>query len=222
MTTAKAPTQVVIKEPNLQIVQFDVRGTAPYLQQRFWKKAEMMATQEAGSTNQSKSRKARPPRDFEKDYQQSMHFSTDGWVGIPAPAFRNAMISACRVAGYAMTRAKLSVFVLPDGFDRDEGTPLIRIVGKPQKHIAPARNDNGGMDLRSRALFPTWGCTVRVRYDGDQFTATDVTNLMERAGMQVGIGEGRHDSRDSAGLGFGTFTTSKENSNGNRKRKKRA
>ena len=34
---------------------------------------------------------------------------------------------------------------------------------------------------------------------------TDVTNLMQRVGMQVGIGEGRPDSRDSAGLGWGTF-----------------
>lgn len=221
-TQTKALTGLVIKAPNLQIVQFDVRGTAPYLQQRFWKKAEMMRTQEAGSTNQSKSRKARPPRDFEHDYQQSMHFSTEGWNGIPAPAFRNALISACRVAGFQMTRAKLSVFVLPDGFDREEGTPLIRIIGKPQKHIAPTRNSDGSMDLRSRALFPEWKCTVRVRYDGDQFTATDVANLIERAGMQVGIGEGRHDSRDSAGLGLGTFTTSKEASNGKRKRQKRA
>lgn len=222
MATAKERVGLMIKPPNLQTVEFQVRGTAPYLQHRFWKKAEMMATQEAGSTGQSKSKKARAPRDFEHDYQQSMHFSTEGWNGIPAPAFRNALISACRVAGFTMTRAKLSVFVLPDGFDREEGTPLIRITGKPQKHIAPTRNANGNMDLRSRALFPDWKCTVRVRFDGDQFTATDVANLMERAGMQVGIGEGRHDSRDSAGLGLGTFTTSKENTNGNRKPKKRA
>jgi hypothetical protein len=32
-----------------------------------------------------------------------------------------------------------------------------------------------------------------------------VTNLMQRVGLQVGIGEGRPDSRESAGLGWGTF-----------------
>ena len=30
-------------------------------------------------------------------------------------------------------------------------------------------------------------------------------NLMARAGAQVGVGEGRPDSKTSAGLGFGTW-----------------
>lgn len=212
--------EVTIKAPNLQVVEFDVRGTAPYVQHRFWKKASMMETQEAGSTNQSKSRKARAPRDFKSDYEQSKHISTEGWCGIPAPAFRNALISSCRVAGFVMTRAKLSVFVLPDGFDREDGTPLVKIIGIPQMHTGYARNSDGSVDIRSRAMFPEWKCALRVRYDGDQFTATDVTNLVERAGMQVGVGEGRPDSPKSPGIGWGTFSCSKEEVTSG-KRKKR-
>ena len=33
----------------------------------------------------------------------------------------------------------------------------------------------------------------------------DVTNLLMRVGQQVGIGEGRPDSKNSAGMGWGTF-----------------
>ena len=36
-------------------------------------------------------------------------------------------------------------------------------------------------------------------------TEEDVVNLMARVGMQVGIGEGRPDSKASAGLGNGLF-----------------
>lgn len=213
--------EVTIKAPNLQVVEFDVRGTAPYVQHRFWKKAQMIEIHEAGSTNQTKSRKARPPRDFNKDYEQSKHVANEGWCGIPAPAFRDAMISACRVAGFTMTRAKLSVFVLPDGFDRDDGMPLVQITkGEPQMHTGYVRNSDGSVDIRARAMFPEWGCVLRVRYDGDQFTATDVTNLIERAGMQVGVGEGRPDSPKSAGMGWGTFSCSKEEVTSG-KRKKR-
>lgn len=216
-------TEVVIKAPNLQVVEFQVRGTAPYVQHRFWKKAQMMETQEAGSTTQSRSRKARAPRDFNNDYEQSKHIAIEGWCGIPAPAFRNALISSCRVAGFVMTRAKLSVFVLPDGFDRDDGTPLVRIEGEPQMHTGYAKNSDGSVDIRARAMFPQWGCTLRIRYDGDQFTATDVTNLVERAGLQVGIGEGRPDSPKSAGMGWGTFTTQdEETTNGKSKRRTRS
>jgi hypothetical protein len=34
---------------------------------------------------------------------------------------------------------------------------------------------------------------------------TDVVNLISRVGLQVGIGEGRPDSKQSAGLGYGLF-----------------
>jgi hypothetical protein len=67
------------------------------------------------------------------------------------------------------------------------------------------RNATGVADIRVRPMWREWGANVRVKYDADQFTIQDVTNLMQRVGMQVGIGEGRPDSRDSAGLGWGTF-----------------
>ena len=44
-----------------------------------------------------------------------------------------------------------------------------------------------------------------MRYDADQFTAVDIANLMMRVGVQVGIGEGRPDSKTSTGMGWGTF-----------------
>jgi len=67
------------------------------------------------------------------------------------------------------------------------------------------RNATGVADIRVRPMWREWGAHVRVKYDADQFTLTDVTNLMARVGMQVGIGEGRPDSKSSAGLGWGTF-----------------
>ena len=50
-----------------------------------------------------------------------------------------------------------------------------------------------------------WSATVQVSFDGDQFTVAYVYNLLARAGMQVGIGEGRPDSKKSNGMGWGTF-----------------
>jgi hypothetical protein len=53
-----------------------------------------------------------------------------------------------------------------------------------------------------------------VVYDADQFTLEDVSNLLARAGMQVGIGEGRPDSKMSAGMGWGTFRIAAESTTG--------
>jgi hypothetical protein len=197
---------VTIKKANLKVVEIKIVGTAPYCQNKFGKKAreEMEARQRAGST--AIKGKKRDSKDFELLYQQALHVGADGKYGIPATAFRAACISACRLVGFKMTLAKLSVFIIADTFDADDMTPLVHIEGAPQMHIAPARNDNGSIDLRARAVWaPGWRASVMVQFDADQFTLTDIYNLFERVGTQVGVGEGRNDSRDSCGIGWGSF-----------------
>lgn len=196
---------VTIKPANIQTAEFNIRGTAPLVQARFSGKAmqAMMAKMAQGSTA-NKSR-AKPARDFDDDFEQAKHISTQGWQGIPASAFRQAMISACRLVGFKMTLAKLSVFVKADGFDRVDGIPLIKFEGTPERTEMAVRNATGVADIRIRPMWREWSSKVRISYDADQFTLQDVTNLMARVGLQVGIGEGRPDSRDSAGLGWGTF-----------------
>ena len=151
-------------------------------------------------------RKKRAARDFDADFQGARHISHDGWDGIHAAAFRNGMISACRLVGFKMTIAKLAVFVDPDGFDVVDGVPLVRIHGpEPVKRVMHTRNATGVIDLRARPAWDKWSCNLRVSHDADQFSAADVANLLSRVGAQVGVGEGRPDSRSSAGMGFGMF-----------------
>lgn len=205
----KAPTTkaLEIKAPKFEIIELRIEGTAPLVMHKFSAKArqQIIATQEGGSVAGSK-RGKREPKDFNAVYEGARHLSRQGWDGIPAGAFRNAMISACRTVGYKMTHAKLAAFVLADGFEADDGTPLIRIFGTPKKHTTYARNDNGSVDIRVRPMWEEWHAIVKIRFDADMFSAEDVANLMMRVGMQVGIGEGRPDSKNSAGMGWGTFT----------------
>jgi len=196
-------TQVMIKAPNILTAEFVIKGTAPYMQHRFWKKAEMMAAHQAGQAGKNKKKKA--PRDFDKDCRESMYETDDGKHGIPAPAFRQALISACRLVGFKMVLAKLSLFIESDAFDHRDGTPLVFIEGKPAQSVMPVRNDTGVIDLRARPVWSKWSAKLRIRYDGDQFSLADVSNLLQRVGAQVGIGEGRPDSKNSAGLGYGLF-----------------
>jgi hypothetical protein len=202
--TAKG-VSITIPAPRFQAFAFKIQGESPYVQASFSEKSrlKMAATQQLGE--RAKKGTKREPRNFEADYLAAMHVSREGWNGIPASAFRNAMISACRISGFAMTRAKLSVFVLADGFDRVEGVPLVKIIGKPHQHHATVRNDNGAADIRVRPMWTEWSAVVRVEWDADQFGLEDVTNLLLRAGRQVGIGEGRPDSKSSNGLGWGLF-----------------
>ena len=206
MTTQKPVEQITIAAPNFQTMDINIEGTAPLVQHRFGKKAatQMLQTHIEGDKNKNKSKK-HEARDIDQDYKDATHIGEDGCYGIPAPAFRSAMISACRVAGFQMTKAKLSVFVLADTVDDEDGSPLVHIKGKPELHKSAVRLANGSTSIAIRPMWKKWSAVVRVQWDGDQFTSSDVINLMARAGLQVGVGEGRPDSKKSNGMGWGTF-----------------
>lgn len=202
----RAPGPLQIQPLRIGRLSVELTGLSPLMQLRFSAKAiqAMRSKQEAGS--QAKKGTKREARDFEADYQAAAHRFVDGSIGLPASALRSACISACRLAGFKMTIAKMSLFILADGEDQVDGTPLVKIEGKPECSILPVRNATGVADLRARPLWRKWSVAVVVEFDRDQFSESDIYNLLVRAGRQVGVGEGRPDSKNSAGLGYGTFS----------------
>lgn len=198
---------VVITPPRMSTVEFVIKGTAPLMVAKFSSKAKnkMKAVHEAGST--SKSKRVREARDFDVDVNQARHIATEGWDGVHASAFRNAMIDACRTIGYKMTHAKLAVFCVADGYDAEDGTPLVKILSeKPfETSIMHVRNATGVPDLRARPMWREWGMVVTIKHDLDMLSVEDVVNLLSRVGAQVGIGEGRPNGRSGNGMGFGMF-----------------
>lgn len=206
MAIAKKSEVISISAPNIEAINVRLTGNAPYMQARFSEKARNAMMAKMDGSIKPGSKKAREPRDFEDDYKQAMHISTEGWNGIPASSLRAALISACRLVNFTMTRAKLSLFIPAQGYDAVDGYPLVRIYGTPERNEAAVRNATGVFDVRIRPLWREWYVDVIIQFDADQFTTSDVLNLLRRVGTQVGLGEGRPDSRSSAGLGFGTFT----------------
>jgi hypothetical protein len=215
--TAVAPIALGVSIRPIQegLGHFRIKGTAPYMQCRFSQKAIHKIEETHKKGQQGRSRRTREARDFDDDYKQAMHLFEDGTCGIPAASFRNALISCCRLVGFKMTIAKLSIFTMSDGLDIVDGQPLVRIEGRPEPNLMPVRNATGVIDLRMRPIWREWAANLRIRFDMEQFSPDDVTNLLIRAGRQVGIGEGRPDSRDSNGLGYGLFDVEVQNGNAN-------
>lgn len=206
VTTKVVKEEIKIAPVKMGVLRFRLVGTSPYAQARFSKKAAEAMREKQESGQRATKGKARTARNFQSDFEEAQHLFPDGGHGIPAGAFRNAMISACRLVGFHMTLAKLTVFTLADGYDKVDGTPLVRITkGEPKMWIAPVSNATGVLDLRARPKWDEWQAVLTIQYDTDQFSASDVVNLLTRVGLQVGIGEGRNDSKRSCGLGLGCF-----------------
>jgi hypothetical protein len=203
----KTPVErIIITPPKINRAQVLIVGTSPYVSNKFssMNREAIIIKQMQGSRSQKGTKRA--PKDFDKVFKSAIHLSEQGWYGIPATAFRNGMVSACRLCGFKMTIAKLSLFVARDGLDADDGTPLCKIISKPPvRRDVPVRLADGSTDILARPFFMDWSIKLQLEWDADQFDASDVVNLLARVGQQVGVGAGRHDSRNSCGMGWGCF-----------------
>lgn len=200
-------TTVTIPAPNMKEAKFHIIGTAPLVIHRFSHKVKQMMIKkmEAGSTNNSK-RPKRESMNIEDAYNEARYVSKEGWDGFNASAVRCAMISACRLVNFKMTIAKLTVFCVQDGWDKTEPEiPLVRIIGKPRRLESRANVETGQAYITVRPCYDQWEANVTLRWDADQFTVNDIANLLARVGTQVGLCEGRPDSKNSAGMGWGVF-----------------
>lgn len=207
----KLSSSVQIKAPDLRIATFAIRGTAPLVMHRFSAKTKDQMARKMEEGKSAGSKKNREPKNSDDTFNEARYVSKDGWDGFHASAIRNAMISACRLVNFKMTLAKMSIFVIADGWDKTEPQiPLIRIFGKATKQSDMARVETGQPYVTTRAAYHDWSAKVRIRFDADQFSLADVSNLLSRVGMQVGIGEGRPDSKNSAGMGWGLFELERE------------
>jgi len=203
MTTQK---NVSIKPPNFGRAELTLKGIAPLVIHRFSAKTKNQMKEKMETGKAASSKKNREAKMTDDLFNEARYISRDGWDGVHAGAFRNALISACRLVGFKMTLAKMSLFVEADGWDASEPQiPLVRIYGEPVKQEDMARVETGQPYVTVRAAYHDWSVKLRIRWDQDQFTLDDVVNLLARVGLQVGIGEGRPDSKNSAGMGWGLF-----------------
>jgi len=197
---------VSIKPPSFGVAEFRLKGLSPLVIHRFSAKTKLEMKQKMETGKAAASRRNREAKSTDELFAEARYVAREGWDGIHAGAFRAALISACRLVGYKMSLAKLSIFVEADGVDAKEPQiPLVRIYGQPTKQEDVARVETGQPYVTIRAAYHNWKARLRIRWDADQFTLDDLTNLLARAGLQVGIGEGRPDSKNSAGMGWGLF-----------------
>lgn len=203
----RAPTVVRIKPPNFNRLPVSIVGASQLVVCAFSEKAreDLAAIVTRGPSARSTT-KTRTPRDFKADYEGARHIAVEGWDGIVFTSLRNAMITAAGTSAYTAAKVKSSIFILPQGVDRVDGVPLVRIHGKPQAFNMPGRlPKTGAFHIITRPRWLKWGIEFEIEFDADWFKPVDVLNLLDRAGKTVGIGEGRYGSKTSNGLGWGCF-----------------
>lgn len=184
---------IMVAAPNFRSVEFEIQGTAPFVMNKFSSKAKNMMMAAMGELKGAKGRGSgakRDPVNWEEKLDGAIHYSVDGWIGIPAASFRAAAISACRIVGFKMTLAKLGIFVRPDGFDRDEGSPLVRLCGDYRAVDHVVRLATGVATVTRRPVWDAWSAKITV----DREAAGGIGGIAQRPnynrcfGQRINIG----------------------------------
>jgi len=202
-------TAVSITPPNIKTAVFNIEGTAPLVIHRFDKKVMQDFEDKiiAGSKPRGKNKfEPKDPQDICEAAKYIGRTGKETWEGFNASGVRLALISACRGANFKMTVIKQCVFVEAEGYDMFTPLiPLVRIHGKSEMSKLPAKTETGVAMLCIRPMYNPWSAVLKIRFDADMLAISDLTNLLARAGACVGICEGRPDSKNSGGMGWGTF-----------------
>jgi hypothetical protein len=202
ITEETVPVEAIDLAPLSQtIMEIHIEGSTPLIVNSFGEKArrEMLAAMQVTGTTKRKSKSVRNPQE---DYQQARHLLSDGRDGLPAAAFKAAIVNAARYfAAVSMEQLKSAVTVLPDEGD------LVWIEGQATMREDYVRVGNGlnkTTDLRYRPEFTKWKATLHVRYIAEVLTANSIVALVDAAGFG-GVGEWRPTSPKAKNGSYGTF-----------------
>lgn len=183
-----AASVLTVRDLNLVVKEFHIRGTAPFVPRmmKFWYHPPVPETWVGSKEPELLS-------DSEQ-YKRAKLTAKGRWHGIETRCFRSALIMACRIAGFHVTRAKISLFVVAAGVDTFDDSPIVKITkGKPQMEKLQIRRVAKGPVVDEVIVAKWnkgWEAKVRIQFDADQFTLKEVTDLMKQAGKQVGVGTG--------------------------------
>lgn len=182
--------------PSIQrlLLHADLVSTAPLIQHRWSEKAKKeMRDKQMGHAKAKKE-----PKNPEADFEAAKYLCPDGTPGIPAVAFKSAIVDAARLVGDAkMTHIRPAVYVHGVGPDM-----LVPIKASPAiMREDMVRVGMGTSDLRYRPMYASWEATLEIQLLSHVITHDQLYGLIDGAGYN-GVGEWRPEKNGV----YGTFS----------------
>lgn len=191
-----ATTTVVLKPIEKATVQIPIVGVSPLIPHNWSQKAleHMRSTQAQNRTT------TRAPKDAAAEAEAAQYHLPDGRYGMPATAFKAAIVGACRLfGGISMVLAKQIIFVNGTGPDQ-----LLPLIGEYEMREDTPRNANGSPDLRYRYYWFPWKVTLSITFLPSQISMDSIYLLVDAAG-HGGVGDWRPSAPKSGSGTYGRF-----------------
>lgn len=195
MVKKQEVVQICLQPVNMKKMKLNIKGKTPLLMDRF--SDEVMAQILAKQTGVAKGNKKKV-RDTEKETQDSVHVTSEGFVGFPVYGFKKGMMECTSFVGDKMFSKKLvsGAVKIVNGVDG-----LIPIEYEKQdvlKHSIKGQT-------KFTPQFHKWSCELELLYDANNISSADIATLVNYAGFYCGIGAWRPKGRDGGSGEFGMY-----------------
>lgn len=192
---------IILKRLEDVEMEITIQGLTPVIPHKWSEKAKRQMPGHPDRDTHTK-KGAREP---EAEAEGCVYRLDDGRPGMPATAFKSAIVSACRFfEDLPMVQAKLLFHVVGQGPEQ-----LVPIKGNPVLHEDTPRNSSGTADLRYRYYFEDWSAVLKIRFTAARISPESIMALVDAAG-RVGVGDWRPGAPKSATGTFGTFRVANE------------
>lgn len=189
--------QVIQLAPlRLEVIAVEVEGLSPLLQHK-WDEKNLKEIRDRNTGKVNKDKGARDFRNPEEEFNGARYIDRKGRDCCPAVQFKKAMAAvAAEKAIHNVTKASIFRWVQVTSMDRssvdlvpiehDQKQPRCREdmvrVGPFGKRVAM---------LRYRPEYNNWRCQIQIQFNASVISAEQMVNLLNWAGMGIGIGEWR-------------------------------
>lgn len=138
-------------------------------------------------------------KDIQILFEESMH-RVNGTYGFPGSGIKNAIVAAGPIGGITMTfLKKAGIYVIGDI------VPFTKFSEPKMRDEDFLPVGRGGLDWRIRSQFDEWEMELTILFNANMISKEQIVNLVDLAGFHIGIGEGRPNSKRTAGCGWGLF-----------------
>lgn len=181
-------------------IYVDVIGITPVIPHKWSEKSIRMMEEKHQQVGKVATRANREPKDPTADAEACLYKFEDGRIGLPAVAFKCAMVEACSFfQGVFKTDARRILFVEGEGPDQ-----LVELVGEKHFRVDTPRNSTGVPDIRYRYSFWPWSVRLTIKFPSGVISAESVLALLDAAGRN-GVCDWRPGSPKSNSGTFGRF-----------------
>lgn len=197
---AKTPVKAeatLIQAIQMRRIVLDIVGTSPFIMHRYARKAwqEMIYPKgKANTAERATSMKHNPIEEYRECFYRNRDDKSPTLFHLPDGMIKGALSSAALdVPGATRTEiVRLTKIVSTN----------INLYGVPQLFMSMVRSSDMKRtpDVRTRPIFPRWGCKIELEYKANPLTDDQIIALLGAAGQIIGIGDWRQQKGGAKGL----------------------